>query len=258
MVPLVLLLALVPLAYCGQDMNMMQQMMQQMMMQQQQNKGWNSDYGMTQMNQNQNNMQHQNGMMGGMSQEDYEAYLKWCEEKKMVSTAQEQQKNLMKMYEEREQERKAENERNRLQHEAEERHEMMMSQYKNYQRRLEEQEEFDSLEYALMEMKHKYTFMLTAEFLKFCKCSDFTADLEKFFMHDGVTVTSQEFNLDDLEGIDSTDAVAVAQALANRPQVDQIKAFFGGLAGSMCEGARGYVEQLMAWEKEYNFIERLM
>jgi hypothetical protein len=135
---------------------------------------------------------------------------------------------------------------------------MMMQQYMTWQRKLEETQEFESLTYKLAEMKHVYSFAVTAEFLKFCKCSDFTEDLEKFFMHDGVTVSHQEFNLDDLEGINSNDAVAVAQALANRPKADQVKAFFGGLAQSMCAGAEAYTRQLVEWEKQYNFMERLM
>jgi len=110
-----------------------------------------------------------------------------------------------------------------------------------------------------MEMKHTYAYMVTCEFLKFCKCSDFTEDLEKYFMHDGVTVSHNEYNLDDLEGIIANDnPIEVAQALANRPAADQTKAFFGGLATSMCEGAHAYVQQLEQWEREHQFMERLM
>lgn len=192
------------------------------------------------------------------SQEDYEAYLKWCEEKKMAAAEQEQQQKLMKMWEERETERKAKMEQERMKHESEERHEMVMQQWQTWQRRLDETAEFEKLQYNLMEMKHKYAYMVTAEFLKFCKCSDFTDDLERYFMHDGVVVSSDEWNLDDLDSIDGNDPVEVARALANKPQATQIKAFFGGLAGAMCEGAHAYVQQLNQWEKEYNFLERLM
>merc|ERR1712142_410455 len=208
-------------------------------------------YMMEMMQNNQGHHEHHdnNGVMVPIHQspEDYEAYLKWCEEKRMAEAAQAQQKQLLEMYEKREEERKAEVERMRKEHEARERQEMMMAEYKSMERRLQETQQFETLQYNLMEMKHKYESMLTAEFLKFCKCSDFTEDLERFFLHDGVTVSNQEFNLDDLEGIDSTNPRDVAQALANRPVADQVKAFFGGLAESMCEGARVYVQQLVAY-----------
>jgi len=267
MVPLVVLLAIVPLAMCaGHDGDMMQnqmmqQMMQQMMMQQM-NKGWGNNYNMGHHDDDDGNSM-MNGAANGnwmnmQSAEDYDAYLKWCEEKRMAAQEQEQQKKLMMMWEQKEKERKENMEKKRKEHEAEERQEMMMSQWKMWERRVHEQQEFESLNYKLMEMKHEYSFSLTSEFLKFCKCSDFIEDLEKFFIHDGVTMGGQEFNLDDLETIDSNDALAVAQALANRPKADQIKAFFGGLAGAMCEGAKNYVGQLTAWEREYKFMERLL
>jgi len=255
MVPLLVLVALVPLASCGK-IDDMEDMMQMMHMQQQMmNAHHNMGYNNNQMGGNMN----QGNWWGMQSQEDYEAYLKWCEEKKRMEAESEQQKNLMEMYRKREEERKARMEKARMEHEAEERHEMMKQQFDTWQRRLEETQEFDALAYKLSEMKHVYSFAVVAEFLKFCKCSDFTEDLEKFFMHDGVSMSNHEFNLDDLEGIiSSNDPVAVAQALDNRPKVDQTKAFFGGLAVSMCEGAEAYVRQLVAWEKEYNFMERLM
>merc|ERR1712130_988811 len=129
------------------------------------------------------------------SQEDYEAYLKWCEENR-ARTAEFQ--------------------------------------------------------------KHKYYYMVTFEFLKFCRCSDFTAEIERFFMHEGVSTSYEEFELADLGAIDSSDPNAVAQALVQLSKGEQIKSFFGGLANAMCAGARTYFEQVEAWEKQYNFLERLV
>merc|ERR1719361_1402139 len=91
-----------------------------------------------------------------------------------------------------------------------------------------------------------------------CKCSDFTAEIERFFMHDGVSTKYEEFELSDLGAIDSTDPNAVAQKFITLSKGDQIKAFFGGLAEAMCGGARTYFEQVEAWEKQYNFLERLV
>merc|ERR1712142_592166 len=306
MVPLVVLLALVPLALCGGGhsemsmgmddmhemmMHMMKQKMmggmeteiddledlyeymmkQRMMSQMGMNNMGNMQMGGMGMNNMQmggmgmNNMMNgmgMNNMGGGMQgQEDYEAYLKYCEERKVAAATREQHEKLMEMYKKKEEEKKEKERHKRMENEAHEKHEMMMSQFKAMEKRVEETEKFEKLGYELMEMKAKYTFMVTAEFLKFCKCSDFTSDLERFFMQNDISVFSEEYDLDDLddlEGIDTNDPVAVAQALANRPLVEQVAAFFGGLADAMCDGARDYVDQIEAYEKQYNFLERLM
>lgn len=195
---------------------------------------------------------------GMQSKEDYEAYLKWCEENKMRQAEQAKQKELLEMYQKAEEGRKMEMEKMRVEKEAKERHDNMMAQWASWQKKLKMQSEFEGLGEEIMELKHKYMYMVTCEFLKFCKCSDFSADLERYFQHDGFTYAHEEWDLEDLEGIDGTDPVAVAQAIANKPEIYQIKAFFGGLAESMCGGARAYVEQLQQWEKTYNFMERLM
>ena len=79
-----------------------------------------------------------------------------------------------------------------------------------------------------MEMKHKYYYMVTFEFLKFCRCSDFSVEMERFFLYEGVSN-------------------AVAQALAQLSKGEQIKSFFGALANAICSGARTYFEQVEAW-----------
>merc|ERR1712142_1217487 len=286
MVPLVVLLALVSLALCGgghsemsMDMDDMHEMMMHMMKQKMMG-GMETEiddledlyeYMMKQrmmsqmgMNNMMNGMGMNNmggGMQGMQSQEDYEAYLKYCEERKVAAATREQHEKLMEMYKKKEEEEKEKERHKRMENEAHEKHEMMMSQFKAMEKRVEETEKFEKLGYELMEMKAKYTFMVTAEFLKFCKCSDFTSDLERFFMQNDISVFSEEYDLDDLddlEGIDTNDPVAVAQALANRPLVEQVAAFFGGLADAMCDGARDYVDQIEAYEKQYNFLERLM
>merc|ERR1712109_232439 len=119
----------------------------------------------------------------------------------------------------------------------------MMAEWKMWEKKMQMTASFDSLGYEIMEMKHKY--------------SDFTAEIERFFMHDGVSTKYEEFELSDLGAIDSTDPNAVAQKLVQLSKGDQIKAFFGGLAEAMCGGARTYFEQVEAWEKQYNFLERL-
>jgi len=253
MVPL-LALVLLPLVAAGghegggMDMNQMMQMMQMM---QQNNNGWGMQQAPAQ-------QQQQNNWWGMEKQEDYEAYLKWCEENKARQAEQAKQKELLDMYEKQEAERKMQMEKERVRHEAEERHESMMAQWKMWQKRLEMQHEFDGLAYAMMEMKHKYMYMVTMEFLKFCKCSDWSNELARYFQHDGLDYNTDEYELDDLQGVDSDNPTEVARAIANLPKEDQIKIFFGGLATSMCAGGKVYVDQVMAWEKEFNFLDRLM
>ena len=108
-----------------------------------------------------------------------------------------------------------------------------------------------------MEMKGQYYHKVAFAFLKFCKCSDFAGEIESFFM--GGHEAGEEYDLDFMEdNIEvGSDPAVVAQALVNLSKGDQIKAFFGGLAESMCDGAEAYFEQVEAWEKQYNFLERL-
>ena len=75
-------------------------------------------------------------------------------------------------------------EKRQREHEAEERHESMMSQWKMWQQRIAQQHEFDDLMYKFHEQKHMYMYLVTMEVLKFCKCTDFTQELGRYFMHD--------------------------------------------------------------------------
>merc|ERR1712141_845653 len=175
--------------------------------------------------------------------------MKWCEERKMAMQEQKQQQEMLEQFTKQEETRKMEMEKARVEKEIEERRESMQAQWKMWQMRLSQQHEFDSLLDKFAEMKHHYMFAVTMEFLKFCKCSDFTDDLQRYFMHgDQKYHGGEDWDIDDLEGIDTTNAVAVAQALANRPRVEQVKAFYGGLAESMCLAGRAYIEQVRSWE----------
>lgn len=166
---------------------------------------------------------------------------------------------MLKQWEENEYKRKMEAEHMKQAKEAEERKQSMMSQWKMWDMRLNQQHEFENMMEKFTEMKHSYMFAVTMEFLKFCKCSDFTDDLQRYFMHGDMHYEGgDDWDLDDLDGIDTTNAQAVAQTLANLPRVDQIKAFFGGLATSMCSGGRAYVEQVRQWESTYKFLDHLM
>ncbi|GFN96450.1 hypothetical protein PoB_002295600 [Plakobranchus ocellatus] len=227
MVPLFCLLALVPMAFAGmsmEDMMNMQHMMQMM----EQHKGWG---GWGNGNGNGNGMG--GGMHGGMqgnnqggqwwnmmSAEDAEAYKKWCEERQRTEAEHKQQKELLEMWEKQEEARKMEAEKKRHEREAAERHESMMAQWKMWQMKISQQHEFEDMTYKFMEQKHAYMYMVTTQFLQFCKCSDFTEELGRYFVHDGVDWENHDdFDLDELEAIDTNDAVAVARALVEIPPI---------------------------------------
>lgn len=257
MVPLVCLLLLVPFAAAGNEMEMMNQMMMQMMNQ----KGWggNSDSSGSSAESGEMMNQGQGEWWTAQNSDDYDAYMKWCQERQIAMQEQEQQKMMMKQWEEAQSKRKMEVEKERHNKEAKERHESMMAQWKMWQMRLNQQHEFDNLMEKFTEQKHGYMFAVTMEFLKFCKCSDFTDELQRYFMHGDMHYEeSDDWDLDDLQGINSNNANEVAQAIANLPRTDQLKAFFGGLATSMCQGARAYVEQVKTWETQYKFLDHYM
>lgn len=266
MVPLLCLLLVVPFAAAGNEMDMMNQFMQQQMMTMMAQKGWggNNNGGNMGGNNNGGNMGGGNQQQGGdwwsaSNTEDYEAYMKWCQERQIAMKETEQQRMMLKQWEDSQNERKMEVEREKHVKEAAERHESMMAQWKMWQMRLSQQHEFDNLIGKFTEMKHGYMFAVTMEFLKFCKCSDFTDELQRYFMHGDMHYESgEDWDLDDLQGINSNNAQEVAQALANLPKSDQVKAFFGGLATSMCLGARTYVEQVRVWETQYKFLDHVM
>jgi len=246
-----------------QQMQQMQQMMQ-MMQQMNQAKGWGAENNMMNMMGNNMQMNQNNNQAPSFSmqnKEEYDAYLKWCEENRARQAEQMKQQELLDQFKMKEEALQKEMAAQKQQMEAKERQENMQSQWKSWEAKMQMAHSFDSIGYEVMEMKHKYYYMVTFEFMKFCKCSDFAGEIEQFFNHDGVSTASyEEFDLSDL-GLDATssqDPFQVAQAIQRLSQGDQIKAFFGGLATSMCEGARQYYNQVVAWENQYRFLERLV
>merc|ERR1712241_1273210 len=199
-------------------------------------------------------------MMGGrqggewfnmQNREDYEAYLKWCEENRARTADFQEQQRLLDQFKQRE-EAKREQEHN------------MMAEWKMWEKQMEMVASFDKLGYQIMEMKGKYYYTVTFEFMKFCKCSDFAGKVEAFFM--GEPSNSDKFEMEMFEDLVDTieDAQqrgnpnSIAQVLVNMSKGDQIKAFFAGLKEAMCDGAEAYVELVEAWEKQFKFLERLM
>lgn len=276
MVFLALFLVVIPLVAAGgqDDGSMMQQqMMQQMMQMMQKQQGWGGNHGGNMGGNNGGNMGgnmggNNGGNMGGGTDgewwgaqkgEDYEAYMKWCEERTMAMQEQKQQQEMLEQFQKAEESRRMETEKTRVHKEIEERRESMMAQWKMWQMRLGQQHEFDNLMEKFAEMKHTYMFAVTMEFLKFCKCSDFTEELQRYFLHGDMKYEGgDDWDLDDLEGIDTTNAVEVARVIANKSRTEQVKAFYGGLATSMCMAGRAYVEQVKSWENTYKFLDHLM
>merc|ERR1712025_777112 len=195
---------------------------------------YNNMNNMNNMNQNQQQQQPNFSMQ---NKAEYEAYLKWCEESRARQQEQSKQQELLDAWKQRQ----------AAQEKAKEKHQMAQN--------------FDTIGYEMMEMKHKYYYMVTMSFLQFCKCSDFAGEIKQFFHHEGVDTSKyEEFDLADLglTAVQSNDAGAVARALNGLSQVDQIKAFFGGLSDSLCEGAKDYYDQVHQWEDQYKFLERLV
>merc|ERR1712117_270364 len=151
-------------------------------------KGWGSQQQGGNMGGNTGVMQQQQQWQGMTNSADYEAYLKWCQENKMRQQEQEEK-------------RKEEMEKKKIEMEAKEREENMMSQWKSWEQKMKMSSNFESLGYEIMEMKMKYYYMVTFEFLKFCKCQDKTSQIMAFFSKEGMSSNKadyEEFDLADL------------------------------------------------------------
>merc|ERR1711963_80624 len=171
-------------------------------------------------------------MMGGQqggewfniqNREDYDAYLKWCEENRARNAEYQEQQRLLDMFKQREEAKKEEDRKMKIQQEAKEKKQNMMAEWKQWEKQMEMVASFDKLGYEIMEMKGKYYYTVTIE-----------------------------------DAQQRGDPNSIAQVLVNMSKGDQIKAFFAGLKEAMCDGAEAYVEQVEAWEKQFKFLERLM
>jgi len=191
------------------------------------------------------------------TQEEYAAYIKWCEERKMAIQEQEAQKELLEEIEERAEGKKREMEREHAMKEMKMKRESMMMQWKQWQQQLAAAEEFDGSMNKYEEMKVKYMFSLTMDFLKFCKCSDYTGALQKYLMYGEMSFEpgmNDAYSLDDLVALDTTDVEAAAQQLARLSQVEQTEQYFGGIIATMCGSVKTYIDQVKVWEQQYNFM----
>merc|ERR1719422_2383246 len=132
--------------------------------------------------------QMQQGQNGGNwwsmeSEEDKEAYLKWCEERKMQMKEQEEAQALLKQITQQAEMKKREVAREKMMKEAKMKRENMVSQWRMWQSQLKQSEEYDESMNKYTEMKVKYMFTLTMDYLKFCKCSDNTAELQRYLRY---------------------------------------------------------------------------
>jgi len=233
---------------------MRQQMMQQMAMGGQQMGGQMMTQGQQQMQQQGQN----NGNWWGIaSQEDQEAYMKWCEERKMQMKEQEEAKELLEKIMKQAEDKKREESREKMMKEAKSKRESMVAQWRMWQAQLKMADEFDSSMSKYTEMKVKYMFTLTMDYLKFCKCSDDTAHLQKYLMHDGQTYEpgmGDAFSLDELEGVDINDEEAVAQRMASLSDKDNIQLYFTGMVMTTCDAVKQFIATLKKNEDRFNFI----
>jgi len=253
MVPMFALAVLLPLAAC--DMNHgghqayvnMQGLMQMMNMQNMQQ----------QQGHQQQQAQNTGNWWSMTSQEDQEAYLRWCEERKLQMQEQEEQQRLLREITHKAQEKTREAAREKMMKEAKAKRESMVAQWRMWQNQIKQAEEYTGNFAKYEAMKIKYMFSLTMDYLKFCRCSDYTAPLQRYLQHDGVTYEpgmSEAYTLDELEGIDINDEEAVAQRMATLSDQDGIKLFFHGIINTTCDAVKAYVKQLQTWETQYNFM----
>merc|ERR1712117_555097 len=219
--------------------------------------------GMMQMgNQMMGNQMQQQGMNAGnwwgmTSEEDKEAYLKWCEERKLQMKEQEEDQALLKQITQAAEEKKREAMHEKMMKEAKMKRENMVAQWRMWQNQLQQVEEYEGSMTKYTEMKVKYVFSLTMDFLKFCKCSDNTADLQRYLRYGEMTFIpgmSEAYDLSELEGIDINNEEAVAQRMATLSDQDQIKLFFTGMIMTTCDAVKAYIGQLRQWEQQYNFM----
>merc|ERR1712154_108195 len=142
--------------------------------------------------------------------------------------------------------------------EAKMKRENMVAQWRMWQNQLKQTEEYDSSMSKYTEMKVKYMFSLTMDFLKFCKCSDYTGPLQRYLRYGEMSYEpgmTEAYDLSELEGIDINNEEAVAQRMATLSDQDQIKLFFTGMIMSTCDAVKVYIKQLEQWEKQYNFLD---
>merc|ERR1712154_353341 len=204
-------------------------------------------------------MQQNNGgqWWAASSQEDYEEYQRWCENNKLIQESNEESRRLMAEITARNEERKRHHAREAARKEAENKRKAMIAQWNMWQSQLQHTEEYAGNMEKYTNMKVKYMFSLVMDFLKFCRCSDYTAPLQRYLIHDGMTYQpgmSEAYTLDELEGIDTTNVEEVAKRTATLSEPDQIKLFFHGMINGVCDGVKGYVEQVKVWEAQYNFL----
>merc|ERR1712154_712164 len=175
MVPIALLLVLPLVAATGHDMQDMMKMMEMMEMMNKM-KGWGDksmEMGSMEDSKEEDSREMMGGQQGGelfnmQNREDYEAYLKWCEENRARNAEFQEQQRLLDMFKQREEAKK----------EAKEKKQNMMAEWKQWEKQMEMVASFDKLGYEIMEMKGKYYYTVTFEFMKFCKCSDFAGKVE--------------------------------------------------------------------------------
>jgi len=228
----------------GVQMNGYMQMGNQMM----------QGHGMQQMGHEQQG-QNNGNWWNLQSDEDREAYLKWCEERKIQMQEQEESQRLLRQITEQAEEKKREMAREKMMKEARAKRESMVARM--WQNQIKQAEEYTGNMDKYQTMKTKYMFSLTMDYLKFCRCSDYTAPLQRYLSYDGMTYEpgmSEAYTLDELEGIDITNEEAVAQRMATLSDEDGIKLFFHGIITTTCESVKAYVKQLQTWESQYNFM----
>jgi len=192
------------------------------------------------------------------SEEEYQAYLKWCQERQLAIQQQEEQQALLKEMEMRAEQVARERQMEKAAKEMQAKRESMVNQWKMWREQLEMADEYDGRIDGFTEMKTKYIFKLTMEFLHFCRCTDYAAHLQKYFVYGTesyVPTAVETFYTESWERVaDVTSVESVAQVAATISSAEQVKMLFSGALYYICDEVKAYIQQILAWEQQYNFM----
>jgi len=195
------------------------------------------------------------------TKEEYDAYLKWCEQNRVRQAEQMKQQQLLAQFKAKQAAAAAQAEKEQAAAEAAERQANQMAQWNAWEKQMAMSTNFDSIAAEVKALQYKYYNVVVFQFLAFCQCENFQGDMDRFFNYNALMGdTFEQFDINDLglTAVSGQDPAVVAAALNKVSQVDQIKAFFGGLQNSMCDAAKTYIGQVMDWEKNLKFMDKLV
>jgi len=206
------------------------------------------------------------------NEEDYQAYLKWCDENKLKWEMLNKTNDIVEDYKEKQAAIDAARKAAEMEHEREERSVAWMTKWKHWQNQLTASRSFDELNYELWEIKNGFHQQVALAFVQMCPCNDYAEEINIIFSHKGLLRTYYDMNVftvDDVEDIvvenaknngtkpNFEDPKAIAEALLGKSEVDIITWYFSGLMHAMCDAARDWLEEVRVMERDRGFLGQL-